>query len=229
MHLGRWMWTHRGSSSNGKQNCSTLEGRQDDQVHWTAVNYRSQWAAEMLRVHKQCWAVFFLLREGCWTSQTWMYWGLRDLHSGRFTTDLCSRLNDGAPNISILVIPRPCEYIPYMAKKRLMIKLRIWNKEAIPRPRWPNIITVVIIRGRQEGSESDRRKRNIRNKRWVINFKDEEGSHKPRKARKVTIETTRSKEMGFPLRAARGNSPANTLTLAHWNWFGTSGLRNCTR
>lgn len=41
----------------------------------------------------------------------------RDLHSGRFTTDLCSRLNDGAPNISILVIPRPCEYIPYMAKE----------------------------------------------------------------------------------------------------------------
>ena len=35
---------------------------------------------------------------------------------GRFTTDLCSRLNDGAPDISILLIPRPCEYIPYTAR-----------------------------------------------------------------------------------------------------------------
>ena len=49
-----------------------------------------------------------------------------------------------------------------------------------------------------------------------------------KKGKEGTIETTRSKEMDSPLRAARGNSPANTLTLAHWNWFGTSDLQNCT-
>ena len=36
-----------------------------------------------------------------------------------------------------------------------------------------------------------------------------------KKAKEVTIETARSKEMDSPLRAARGTSPANTLTLAH--------------
>lgn len=122
MHLGRWMWTHRGSSSNGKQNCSTL--KEDKMTRCTELLLITDHSGQ-----QRCWE-FTNNAELC------SYWGRaaehprlgctgawRDLHSGRFTTDLRSRLNDGAPNISILVIPRPCEYIPYMAKETFQMWL----------------------------------------------------------------------------------------------------------
>lgn len=54
----------------------------------------------------------------------------------------------------------------------------------------------------------------------VIQFEDRWRSHKPRNTGE------KEEKMKSFLRVLEGMNPATGLSLAHWNWFWTSGPRN---